>query len=67
MNYCIVKDGVIANMIVCADDETAAMFGALLDYEGALIGEPYNPPKPEPELTVWDELDAAYQEGVESV
>ena len=48
MNYCIVKDGVIVNMIVCADDQTAEAFNALPDYEGAIIGEVYELPEPEP-------------------
>ena len=29
--------------------------------------EPVVPPTPEDEISVWDELDAAYQEGVDSV
>ena len=29
--------------------------------------EPVVPPTPEDETSVWDELDAAYQEGVDSV
>ena len=49
MNYCIVIDGVIDNIIVCDDDDTAAMFGAVSSYDGAAIGDIYNPPpKPEP-------------------
>lgn len=44
MNYCIVKEGVIVNIIVCADDETATRFGAVPSYEGAMIGEKYAPP-----------------------
>lgn len=31
------------------------------------VPEPEPVPEPETELTVWDELDAAYQEGVDSV
>ena len=70
MDYCIVNaDGIIENMIV-ADESFAAEIGALLSYDGAAIGEAYAPPEPEPEpeptpeLSVWDELDAAYTEGV---
>lgn len=48
MNYLIVKDGVIANIIVCENDETAAKFGAVVGYEGAMIGAEYNPPAPPP-------------------
>ena len=48
MNYLIVKDGVIANIIVCESDEIAAKFGAIPSYEGASIGDPYSPPAPTP-------------------
>lgn len=65
MNYLIVEDGVIVNIIVCDNDEIAAKFGAVASYEGANIGAEYSPPAPE--TSVWDELDAAYQEGVNSV
>ena len=41
MNYLIVKDGVIANIIVCDDDWTAEKFGAVPSYEGATIGDAY--------------------------
>lgn len=44
MNYCIVEDKIITNIIVCDSDETAAQFGAVPSYEGARIGEPYDPP-----------------------
>ena len=73
MEYCIVNaDGIIENIIV-ADESFAAEIGALPYYDGAAIGGAYAPPEPEsepepaPELSVWDELDAAYQEGVNSV
>lgn len=50
MNYLIVKDGVIANIIVCADDKTAERFGAVPFYDEACIGAVYAPPPaPEPE------------------
>ena len=48
MEYCIVEDGVIVNMIV-ADADFAAEIGALPAYEGAAIGGAYTPPPPEPE------------------
>ena len=55
MNYCIVNDGVITNIIVCADDEIATMFNALPSYDEAAIGDAYNPPElpepPQPEPT----------------
>lgn len=50
MDYCIVTDGVIENMIVCESDETAAEFGAVPSYEGARIGDVYAPPPPPPTL-----------------
>ena len=43
MNYCIVENGMITNIIVCENDEIAAKFGALPSYEGAAIGKPYQP------------------------
>lgn len=49
MNYCIVNpDGIIKNIIVCESDEVAAQFGAVASYDGATIGEAYNPPPPPP-------------------
>ena len=70
--YCIVFDGIIENIIV-ADADFATTIGALPSYDGAAIGEVYSFPEPEPEPeptpepSVWDELDAAYREGVDSV
>lgn len=47
MNYCIVNaDNIIENIIVCESDEVAAQFGAVASYDGAAIGEAYNPPPP---------------------
>ena len=48
MNYCMVEDETIVNMIVCEDDTTAELFGAVPAYEGARIGDPYAPPSPAP-------------------
>lgn len=48
MEYCIVEDGVIVNMIV-AEEDFAGEIGALPAYEGAAIGGAYTPPPPEPE------------------
>ena len=48
MEYCIVEDGVIVNMIV-AEADFAAEIGALPAYEGAAIGRAYTPSPPEPE------------------
>lgn len=74
MDYCFVNaDGIIVNIIVADDPAFAAELGALPSYEDARIGAMYNPPvvpepEPEPEPgdepSVWDELDAAYTEGV---
>lgn len=44
MEYCIVKDGVISNIIVCETDKIASEFGALPSYESAAIGDVYSPP-----------------------
>lgn len=53
--YCIIKNGVIINIIVCESDEIAAEFGALPSYDGAKIGEKYNPPIP---ISKMDRLEA---------
>lgn len=47
MEYCIVEDGVIVNMIV-AEADFAEEIGALPAYEGAAIGGAYTPPPPPP-------------------
>lgn len=68
MNYCIISNNIITNIIICASDEIAAQFGAVPSYDGARIGDSYDPPPPpEPEPTVWDELAAAITEGVNAV
>lgn len=54
MEYCIVEDGVIVNMIV-AEADFAAEIGALPGYDGAAIGGAYTPPPPEPEPPSTDE------------
>lgn len=54
MEYCIVEDGVIANMIV-AEADFAAEIGALPAYEGAAMGGAYTPPPPEPEPPTTEE------------
>ena len=49
MDYCILNDEtIIENMIVCEDDTTAELFGAVPAYEGARTGDPYAPPSPAP-------------------
>lgn len=47
MTYCIVSNGVIVNIIV-AEANFAVEIGALPAYEGAAVGESYNPPPPPP-------------------
>lgn len=54
MEYCIVEDGVIVNMIV-AEADFAAEIGALPGYDGAAIGGAYTPPAPKPEPPTTDE------------
>ena len=54
MEYCIVEDGVIVNVIV-AEADFAAEIGALPGYDGAAIGGAYTPPPPEPEPPTTDE------------
>ena len=52
MKYIIITDNTITNIIVCASDEAAAQFGAVPSYDGARIGDSYQPPpEPEPEPT----------------
>ena len=60
MEYCIVEDGVIVNMIV-AEADFAAEIGALPGYDGAAIGGAYTPPDPEPEPPTTDERLAALE------
>lgn len=51
MNYCVVNDeNIIENIIVCENDEIALEFGAKPSYDGATIGEAYNPPPPPPTI-----------------
>ena len=59
MDYLIVSDNIITNIIVCASDEIAAQFGAVPSYDGARIGDPYDPPPPpDPEPTEIEQLRA---------
>lgn len=50
MDYLLIENGVIVNNIICEDDETAALFGAVPSYEGAAIGTAYAPPTPPPTI-----------------
>lgn len=44
MNYCIVDEkGIITNIIICEDDETAKSLGAVASYPTAAIGLQYDP------------------------
>lgn len=61
--------GIVSNIIRCTE-RFAEKIGAMPAYAGAAIGTKYTPPAVTPttqEANVWDELDAAYQEGVDSV
>ena len=57
MDYLIIEDNTITNIIVCDSDEVAAEFGAVSWYEGAAIGGAYEPPEPEPVLTLEERVD----------
>lgn len=48
MNYCIVNDENIVTNIIVSDSSFAETIGALPAYDGAAIGEAYNPPPPPP-------------------
>lgn len=48
MNYCIVNDKNIVTNIIVSDSSFAETIGALPSYDGAAIGESYNPPPPPP-------------------
>lgn len=52
MNYCIVNDENVIENIIVADETFAESIGAKPSYDGAAIGESYNPPAPEP---TWNE------------
>ena len=59
MDYLLITDNIITNIIVCDDDATAASFGAVPSYDGARIGDPYDPPPPpEPEPTLDDRVSS---------
>ena len=59
MDYLLITDNIITNIIVCADDATAASFGAVPSYDGARIGDPYDPPPPpDPEPTLDDRVSS---------
>ena len=43
MEFLVIENGVIANIIVCDNEETAGEFGAVPFYESARIGDEYDP------------------------
>ena len=50
MNYLIVEDNIITNIIVCENDDIAEEFNAFPYYGEVKIGDMYNPPIPEKKL-----------------
>lgn len=59
MNYLKVDNGVIKNIIVADNADIAERLGAVPSYDGARIGDPYNPPPPpDPEPTEVEQLRA---------
>lgn len=42
--YIIVEDGVITNSFTCEDESLAYELGGIPSYEGARVGDKYNPP-----------------------
>lgn len=49
MNYLQVDNGVIQNILVADNADIAERLGAVPSYDGARIGDPYNPPASEAE------------------
>lgn len=65
MDYLIVSDGVIDNIIVCESDSIASMFGAVPAYQGAKIGDQYSTPPSDPEREAKEvELSAACNQAI---
>ena len=46
MDYLIIENDIITNIIVCESEESAFRFGAVASYDGAKIGDTYAPPSP---------------------
>ena len=58
MQYCVVTSGIIENIVI-AEADVAEKMGFLPGYDGAKIGDTYNPPpEPEPEPTLDDRVTA---------
>lgn len=69
MKYKIFKDGELVNIIVADVDfikEYCSENGFTFEKIEQAVPTPIPDPESEQETTVWDELDAAYQEGVNS-
>ena len=43
MKYCIVENGIVTNIILCDDEESANKLGEVTYYDGAKIGSKYDP------------------------
>ena len=43
MKYCILENGIVTNIILCDDEESANKLGAVTYYDGAKIGSKYDP------------------------
>ena len=43
MKYCIVENGIVTNIILCDDEESANKLGVVSYYDGAKIGSKYDP------------------------
>lgn len=60
MDYLLVSEGAIENIIVCDSDADASLFGAVPAYPGAKIGDSYSPPPSDAEREAKEaELSAA--------
>lgn len=71
MRAAIVSDNIITNIIVLPDGADPAAHGAMPLPEGKWIGDQYDDPSTPPtesesDTSVWQQLDAAYREGVAS-
>ena len=48
MNIAVITNGIIENVIIAPDNSNPDDFGGVELPPGLWIGEPYNPPEPEP-------------------
>ena len=72
MNYLLVKNNIIENIIVCENDFIASQFNVYPSYETARIGDTYNPPKvlnPDSDTVEYinDYMTNALEEGINSL